>query len=149
QQSNVLPPVPGWHLYTGNFSRATIDCIELSHAVWKITSDGDEVHVTQLAPSTSEKPPLPSMFKLEPVLQRGRRQVLAMDDGWLIGVDAGEWGGGLWLTNSDGSVSKEIIKDNVRVIVPLGSEFLVLTGLAHLSLDHGTVLMFPHPRRMH
>ena len=42
-----------------------------------------------------------------------------------------------------------IIKDNVRVIVPLGSEFLVLTGLSHMSLDHGTALMLSNPRRMH
>ena len=47
------------------------------------------------------------MFKLEPVLQRGQRQVLAIDGGWLIGIDTGEWGGGLWLTNNDGSVSKQ------------------------------------------
>ena len=64
-------------------------------------------------------------------------------------MDSGEWGGGLWLTNDDGSVDKEIANDNIRAIASLGSEFLVLTGLSHMSLEHGTALMRSNSHRMH
>jgi hypothetical protein len=47
QDSNMVLPIPGWHLYRGNLSSATVDCVELSHAVWKVTGEGGQLHVTE------------------------------------------------------------------------------------------------------
>ena len=53
--------------------------------------------------------------------------------GWVLAYDGGEWGGGLWLTNDDGSLTKRIVSDNVRAVVPIDGGILVLSGLAHLA----------------
>jgi hypothetical protein len=67
-------------------------------------------------------------------------------EGWLLAYDGGEFGGGLWLTNQDGSETKRILSDNVRAVVPLdGSGILVLSGLAHMSTDSGNEFIFSNP----
>jgi hypothetical protein len=71
--------------------------------------------------------------------------VLHFKNAWLLGYDAGEWGGGLWLTNEDGSETKQILTDNVREMVRLDNGILVLTGLAHMSLDFSNAFIFSEP----
>jgi hypothetical protein len=69
----------------------------------------------------------------------GQIHVEPYENGWLVGSDAGEWGGTLMWYGDDASQKKELIKDNVRGIARVGSEVLVLSGLAHLSEDNGKV----------
>lgn len=66
-------------------------------------------------------------------------------NGWLLAYDAGEWGGGLWLTNEDGSRTKRILNDNVRGVVPIDGGIFVLSGLAHMSINFGNAFIFSNP----
>ncbi|BDU74544.1 hypothetical protein [Mesoterricola silvestris] len=79
----------------------------------------------------------------------GRRVVAKAPDGWIVGFDAGEWGGGLYWFSSDGKKHYQIAlprpvgwldAENVRDILPDGGSFLVAQGLAHMSLDRGKVI---------
>jgi hypothetical protein len=72
----------------------------------------------------------------------GRTTVVEAGDGWLVGFNAGEFGGGLWWANADGSQTKPLTGKNVQAIVPRGKDVLVLTGLAHLSMDEGTIYSY-------
>jgi hypothetical protein len=79
----------------------------------------------------------------------GRRTVMKAPDGWIVGFDAGEWGGGLYWFSPDGKEHYQITPphpvgwldaENVRDILPDGNSYLVAQGLAHLSLDQGKVV---------
>jgi hypothetical protein len=61
------------------------------------------------------------------------------EKGWLVGTDAGEWGGRLSWVNEDGSEIKELMNENIRGIARIDSEVLVLGGLAHLTMDEGKI----------
>ncbi len=61
------------------------------------------------------------------------------ENGWLAGLDAGEWGGRLTWFSSDGKEKIVILQDNVRGIAKVGKETLILRGLNHLSMDDGSV----------
>jgi hypothetical protein len=54
--------------------------------------------------------------------------------------------GELWLTNPDGSKTKRIISENVRGIVPLnGDRILVLSGWVAMIPDYGKEYIFSNP----
>lgn len=70
---------------------------------------------------------------------RGYLHVESFGNGWLVGADAGEWGGNLLWLNRDASQKTELLRANVRGIVKVGKDVFILTGLAHLSIDEGKI----------
>jgi len=70
---------------------------------------------------------------------RARRAVAQLESGWLIGFNAGEYGGSLWWYPPTGGPGYKLLTENVVKILPSADarEALVLTGLAHLSFDGG------------
>jgi hypothetical protein len=115
-------------------------CANSSRREWRVQSS-DQV---QIIDSAKEKPTKvtfpPNLVRTKDML--GRAILVKAGDGWLIGFNAGEFGGGLWWANADGSQTKPLSGENVQVIAPRGEELLVLTGLAHLSIDKGTVYSY-------
>jgi len=73
----------------------------------------------------------------------GQRSALKIPNGWLLGFDGGEFGGGLWWSNEDGSQSNRILNENVKGILATSNGVLVLVGLAHIDLDVGKVFIIP------
>jgi hypothetical protein len=76
-------------------------------------------------------------------------------DGWIVGFDAGEFGGGLYWFNADGTKHYQINLDrpvdefdseNVRNIFTYRDSVIVLQGLAHMSLDRGKVIRLSRQR---
>jgi hypothetical protein len=61
--------------------------------------------------------------------------------GLLTGRDLGEFGGGLWWSSADRDLTAEISPDNVLGFVETGFGTLALTGLDHLGLRSGAVLV--------
>jgi hypothetical protein len=51
---------------------------------------------------------------------RARTIVQAVDDGWLVALDAGEWGGSLWWISSDGSQRVKLGHEHVVALLPRG-----------------------------
>src|SRR5262249_10255619 len=68
--------------------------------------------------------------------------LLRTTDGWLIGFDAGEFGGGLWWFNRNGRDAKKLLPQNVHAIYKTPDGIFVLAGLAHLSQDTGEIDQF-------
>jgi hypothetical protein len=72
---------------------------------------------------------------------RGVNHALRTAHGWLLGIDHGEFGGGLWWTGPDGSAARKLLPNNVHGIVSGEHGALVLTGLAHMGLDQGKLYL--------
>jgi hypothetical protein len=72
----------------------------------------------------------------------GRAMTVRAGDDWLVGLDAGEFGGGLWWTNQDGGRTKLLTRENVRAFVPRDKDVLVFTGLSHMGYDQGAAYLF-------
>ena len=71
---------------------------------------------------------------------KGDRHVIRVEDGWLVGIDRGEFGGALWWFSSDGKNSKKLADENVVGFAQSSSGMMALTGLAHLGIDTGKIL---------
>lgn len=85
--------------------------------------------------------------------RRGSRHVARVDDGWLVGFDAGEFGGWLWWFGEDGHENRRIRPspalpvnpddvfhaENVLGLPLVGSQRLVLMGLDHLTGRSGRI----------
>jgi hypothetical protein len=74
----------------------------------------------------------------------GRKVYLQLEPHhWLLGADAGEFGGGLWLASDEVGSSELLLLDNVHGIIGVDGGAYILTGLAHLSMDEGKLYFFP------
>jgi hypothetical protein len=144
-------PPPGWYVYPmDRLDSPTIRCLIYSNRGRTVSIDGGQLKIADYKPQKTEQPELPEHFTFKPEWRRGAgRHVIKFDGGWLVGIDAGEWGGGLWITNQDGTISKQIVMDNIKGIIPASGGIFVFSGLAHLHSDFGNVLMLSDPRYMH
>ena len=79
----------------------------------------------------------------------GARISVKTPDGWIVGFDAGEWGGGLYWFSPDGTRHYQIKLDrpvdwcdseNVRDLMTYKDSVIAFQGLAHLSMDRGKVV---------
>jgi len=73
----------------------------------------------------------------------GLQSTLKLQNGWLLGFDGGEFGGGLWFASDDGT-TQILNRENVHGFVTTPQGVLVLAGLAHLTLDSGKVFIAPY-----
>lgn len=86
--------------------------------------------------------------ELPPGIQRvkgmvGLQSTLKLQNGWLLGFDGGEFGGGLWFAGDDGA-TRMLSGENVHGFVETPQGILVFAGLAHMTLDSGKVLIVPY-----
>lgn len=137
------PPIvslpPGWVTIVPTDEQR--QCANRADDEWEVAIDSHGSVVvtkaTQREPDTG--PALPFEPKGPPEF-RGRRHTLAFGNGYLVGFDAGEWGGSLSWFAKDGSGQESLGKSNVHGLVALGPKLAVsLEGLAHLSINEGVV----------
>src|SRR5262249_14318467 len=133
-----------------NVDEYTVRCFNYSHNEWQVMSEGEKVKITKRVGTLTDIPSLPPLLKHQSgmpgnTVQAGLRSATHYGHGWLLAYDGGEWGGGLWITNDDGSLTKRIVSDNVRAVVPVYGGILVLSGLAHLTMDFGNAFIFSDP----
>ncbi len=55
-----------------------------------------------------------------------------------IGVDDGEFGGGLYLNSYDAKKAP-YMKGNIRALIPIGKDLYILEGLAHMGINRGSI----------
>jgi len=110
-------------------------------------SDAGQLQIKQL-PSSYERDEysrqqLPKGVKYQRGMI-GRRSLFKVPGGgWLLGFDAGEFGGGLWSADSSGN-THELSHENVHGLIDTPQGVMVFVGLAHMGLDSGNVLIVPH-----
>ena len=139
-------PVPAPHTW----SRAWL-CANYSDSWYLRSSESGHLELLS-APDRRVEDPIP--FTIAPAEdRRGARHVLQANAGWLVGFDAGEFGGGLWWYRSAGAEGARIRPptdapvhpsdyykaDNVRGFGRVGGELVVLVGLDHLEGRSGRV----------
>jgi hypothetical protein len=73
---------------------------------WVVSKDRDAIAIKELNIEKQKAVPVPRQLKLSKEMI-GRRTILQTADGWLLGFDAGEFGGGLWWFSKDGSEGEE------------------------------------------
>lgn len=91
------------------------------------------------APEPPTGAALPPGTVLPPFHEFGNVSVVEVANGWLVGRDAGEWGGDLVFVRRDGS-SERIFTGNVQAMVHIEGDLLAVTGLSHLDLDESALL---------
>jgi hypothetical protein len=83
----------------------------------------------------------------------GDTHVLPVDDGFIVGFDAGEFGGSAFWFSPRGDDRQRIglrqrddEADNVRALVPFGNDVLAFQGLSHILTDVGRVIRINRAR---
>ena len=80
-------------------------------------------------------------FKIEKKRPFFGQQITAkVDDGWLVGFNAGEFGASLWWFSPDGHRRYEVSKDQVVEFLHTPTGLVAVEGLAHLSLSYGSMI---------
>ena len=65
---------------------------------------------------------------------------LALENGWLLGSDHGEWGGQLVFKSHNGE-QQNIIDDNIEDVYKFPYGYIVTTGLGHMGLSRGAIYL--------
>lgn len=127
------------------------ECASYSDVEWSLSMDGGRL---KAARSTGQPVSDALPFTISATQQRGgQRSVVPVSDGWLVGFDHGEWGGGLWWYSQNGRTSRQLRPSpnapahpedqlpatNVRGFALVGGDVLVLMGRDHVTLRSGRV----------
>ena len=123
-------------------TEADLRCANYSAREWRVSLDGDRLQI-RLDTRSDHQDPLPPEIRSKNVAagSKGARHVIRVTDGWLVGMDVGEFGGGLWWFSSDGRRNKKLSDENVVGFANTSKGVLILVGLSHLGLDNGKVLV--------
>jgi len=70
----------------------------------------------------------------------------AVDDGWLIGCNGGEWGGQLYWFSKDGERNYRISNHRIVDFFFLPDGLYAIEGLAHMVMSEGSVIRIARPR---
>jgi hypothetical protein len=142
--SALLPPPAGWvpYEFKAGTEKAVLGCAAFSEREWQVASEGDRLKISAYRRGFVEDP-LP--FDIEPGKAAeglaGDRHAKRVNDGWLVGFDAGEFGGALWWFSADGGARKRLASENVAALADSPKGVLALVGLAHMGSDRGRVLL--------
>ena len=122
---------------------------------WKVDVDAGVVTAAPSLPR--EEPALPFVPLEQPTLHIVRcegeaneprepdaplkvRDYLSTPTGFLVGYNSGEFGGELWWFDREGNLEQIIARENVIRILKTADGILAFAGIAHLTLDRGSVL---------
>jgi hypothetical protein len=70
---------------------------------------------------------------------KSRKTIYKVNNGWLIGTDAGEFGGELLWVSDDGKTRQNVLGMNTVDIIKCGNDLYAIAGLAHLAINEGYV----------
>jgi hypothetical protein len=144
---------PSWTRLSSRPTETDLGCAGYDHEKqWTVTlrDEGPVVTIEDRAGGVRESA-LPFPVPKHPD-RSGDRHVLRVAGGWVVGFDAGEFGGGLWFT-ADGSDWRRLRPaadapsgpedpfgaENVQALVVVDGHPIVLTGLDHLTGRSGRV----------
>ncbi|MBI2378724.1 MAG: hypothetical protein HYV07_32315 [Deltaproteobacteria bacterium] len=116
-------------------------CANYARDEWRVSIDAGALTFSESNNHEADTgPALPFTFTPKQQVTRGRRHVLAVSDGFLVGFDAGEWGGSLFWFSLDGAQKVKLGDENVHGLVPMGSDLVgAIEGLSHLGVSEGNV----------
>jgi hypothetical protein len=149
--ANVATP-PGWIAIAAPAQGSeTLTCANLARREYAVAAGaGGGVDITEHTTAAREEAPLP--FTIEPSRRNvrehlaGRRRALAVNGGFLVGFDAGEFGGALFWFNETGDKRVQLADVNIIGITELRVGVVALSGLAHMGMSEGKLLRVSRTR---
>jgi len=111
---------------------------------WKIEKLNDSIRIQKRDYNHFKGDSLP--FSHEEVAKKlnskfSVRAVKKVDDGYIIGLNHGEFGGGLWFLSTDGKSAYEIAPSKrIHQIFKFNEKLYVIEGLAHFGINYGNIL---------
>ncbi len=115
--------------------------------MWKLNEEGMHILASRFTREDREQRnhiAIPEHLVREPFMRDTPSVVHISGGGWLIGFNGGEFMGGLWSTNEDGSQTKKLLSmADIHALFRTTSGVIVLEGLAHATLDNGSVYFVP------
>lgn len=131
-----------WKSYTVPTNEDTLYKYNSDSNDWVIYLDSNEINVDKGGKySIDSKLPfdiLPS--KTEQYKLRGKRSVIQVEDGYLVGFYRGEWGGNLYWFSKDGKDKYEISGHEIVQFIKRDGKIYAIEGLAHLSMSQGSII---------
>jgi hypothetical protein len=132
-------------------SQADLQCGNYSRVAWRVSESGVILKISK-NPDSGLNDYLPFSYEKNPN-RIGNRHVLKLSDGWLVGFDAGEFGGGLWWFSERGERDswlkpspkdpahpKDIYRtENIQGFSRFGNHTLIFMGLNHLDGRSGRI----------
>jgi hypothetical protein len=87
--------------------------------------------------------PLQSLFGTAEFKWAGiaTRYVAQVSDGWIVALNGGEFGAGIWWVSKDGSKRRDLGGGHVVELIKTSAGVLAPIGLDHISAGHGAVLL--------
>jgi len=135
-------PLAEWHVIDAPAPGSALRrCAGFSDDAWRVVRAGRSVGVEAAPPNGHTVDAIPDGMR-PPSGLRGSVHVHEVEGGALVGADAGEWGGGLWLAtpSADARALTESPMRGIRGFVETPHGVLALAGMTHLSLDEGELL---------
>jgi hypothetical protein len=142
--TNSLPA--GWKVFPTPVDNSDVmHCANFARQQQVSLSDAGTLQIVQLPQRASPIPPpeLPAGAKRQQGMF-GYESILKTSTGWLLGFDGGEWGGGLWFVDANGTAT-QLYQENVHGFVETSRGVMVFLGVAHMTIDEGRVLIARNP----
>jgi hypothetical protein len=116
-----------------------------SNDEWWVTAERGRVTARNYRPSEpspffcSDLKELPKMVRqnLSPTVR-----AIDVENGWLMGFSAGEWGSAVIWYSANGKASRLVCEDQVNQFVKTKDGVFAVTGLDHLGFGCGSVIRF-------
>lgn len=110
-----------------------------SNSEWKVSLRRGKIAVSALDQTKSRQNSKSLPFS--PTQKtRGEQFFTQVNDGWIVGFNAGEWGGSLRWYSPRGDKTYPISKDQISGFLPTRVGLLALEGLAHMGLNKGQII---------
>lgn len=134
--------IENWNSYVIPTNPDTLRKYNNSPNEWEVYLNGNKVMVSNTG-RESKKAPLPFEIKpskAEQYNMAGKRSVLKVDDGYLVGFYRGEWGGHLYWFSNNGKSHYWISDDEIVQLIQADGMNYAIQGLDHMSISEGSVI---------
>src|SRR5437773_2499232 len=112
---------------------------------WRVFTKAGQPHAqlsTEVLENRSDRP----SFTPEAGRFRGASAFTAVDDGWLVGFNRGEFGAALYWFSRDGKNSYKISDHQIVDFFSVSDVIHAIEGLAQLSMSEGSVIRIARPK---
>jgi hypothetical protein len=112
---------------------------------WVVSAESGRV-IAKSREDTKRKEPLPDFplnaKEIRSDLRNAATNVIALEDGWFVAYNKGEFGAAIWWFSKDGKQKHKVSSHHVNQFIRRDKEVFAVTGLAHLSDDYGSLIRF-------
>jgi len=112
---------------------------------WRVFADGDQI-CAQLTTEKSQNQGKRPTFTPEAGQFRRASAFSAVEDGWLVGFNKGEFGGALYWFSRDGKQNYKVSDHQVVDLFSLTNGLHAIEGLEHLSVSKGSLIRIARPQ---